>query len=109
MDARDDARLTDGERLAFANLEAAVAAEDRRLANRLKRWGRLHVIAHLPNPAWLRSAWWAGLVVVAGLLLVVVSLATAWVLGVIGAIIAACGLWMATRAVQRRWGRASPS
>ncbi len=109
MDARDDARLTDRERLAFASLEAAAAAEDRRLAHRLKRWSRLHVTAHLPtNPIWLRSGWWAGLVLVAGLLLVVVSLATAWVLGVIGAVITACGLWMVTRAVQRRWGRASP-
>ncbi len=105
MDARDDARLTDRERLALANLEATAAAEDRRLANRLNGSRRFNVNAHLPSiPVRLRSGWWAGPVVVVGLVLALVSLATAWVLGVIGAVIAACGLWMATGAIHRRWG-----
>jgi Protein of unknown function (DUF3040) len=110
MDARDDARLTDSERLALANLEATAAAEDRRLAARLKGSSRLHVIAHPPRiPVWLRSGWWAGPVVVSGLVLMLVSLSTVWVLGVVGAVIAAWGLWMVTRAVHRRWGsRGSP-
>jgi hypothetical protein len=109
MDARDDARLTDSERLAFASLEAAAAAEDRRLANRLKGSSRLHVIAQLPRiPVWLGSGWWAG-PVVAGLVLVLVSLSTVWVLGVVGAVMAACGLWMVTGAIQRRWGSTGPT
>jgi Protein of unknown function (DUF3040) len=105
MDARDDARLTDRERLALANLEARAAAEDRRFANRLTGSSRFGVIARLPRiPVRLRNGWSAGLVVVAGLVLVVVSLATAWAVGVAGAVIAACGLWMVTGAVHRRWG-----
>jgi hypothetical protein len=110
MDARDDARLTDRERLALANLEAAAAAEDRRLANRLKGSSRFQVTAHLSRiPMRLRSGWWAGPLVVAGLVLVVVSLATVWVVGVMGAVMAACGLWMVIGAIHRRWGaRAGP-
>jgi hypothetical protein len=106
MDARDDARLTDRERLALANLEAAAAAEHSRLANRLKGSSRLDLTAHLPRiPVHLRSGWWVEPLVAAGLVLVLVSLATAWILGVI----AACGLWMATGAFHRRWGaRARP-
>ena len=49
MDARDDARLTDWERLALASLEAAAAAQDLRLANRLKGSSRLHVVARRPR------------------------------------------------------------
>ena len=43
MSARDDASLTDRERAAFAGLEATAAAEDPRLASRLKGSSRLRV------------------------------------------------------------------
>ena len=105
MSARDDASLTDRERAALAGLEATAAAEDPQLASRLTGSSRLRVITHLPRiPAWSRSRWWAGPLVAVGLVLVVVSLSTVWVVGVAGAVIAACGLWIVTGAVQRRWG-----
>jgi hypothetical protein len=105
MGAQDDARLTDSERFAVARLEATAAAEDPHFASRLKGSSRLRAITHLGRiPAWLHSGWWAGPLIVVGLMLVLVSLSTVWVLGVVGAVIAACGLWMVTAAVKRRWG-----
>lgn len=105
MSARDDASLTDRERAALAGLEATAAAEDPRLASRLKGSSRLRVTTHFPGiPAWPRSRWWAGPLIVIGLVLVLVSLSTVWVVGVAGVVVAACGLWVVAGAVQRRLG-----
>ena len=49
MSARDDASLTDRERAALAGLEATAAAEDPRLASRLKGSSRLRVTTHFPS------------------------------------------------------------
>jgi hypothetical protein len=109
MSARDDESLTDRERAALAGLEATATAEDPHLASRLNGSSRLGVITHFPRiPAWLRSGWWAAPLIAVGLVLVLVSITTVWVLGVVGAAIAACGLWLVTVAVQRRWGSTGP-
>ena len=109
MSARDDASLTDRERTALAGLEARAAAEDPHLASRLMGSSRLAASTHsLRIPAWLRGGWWAGPLIAVGLVLVVVSLSAVWMLGVVGAAIAACGLWLVTGAVGRHWGSTSP-
>jgi Protein of unknown function (DUF3040) len=103
MSTRDEASLTDRERAALASLESVAAAEDPQLAKRLGGASRLRLIAHVPRiPAWLHSRWWAVPLLVLGLVLVVVGISTTVVLSVIGAILAAGGLWIAAMVAERR-------
>jgi hypothetical protein len=104
MSTRDDASLTAKERAALANLEAMAAAEDPQLATRLRGSRRLRLFTRLPAiPAWLRSAWWGIPALVVGLALVILSLSVNFVLGLAGAVLAAAGLWLVAKMVDRRW------
>ncbi|MGH3494616.1 MAG: DUF3040 domain-containing protein [Acidimicrobiales bacterium] len=110
MSTRDDASLTAQERAALARLEAMAAADDPQLAARLKGpMFRLRLVAHRPEvPAWLRSPWlrnrwWGAPAAVAGLVMTLWGLSTTWVLGVVGALTAAFGLWLLAGVVERRW------
>ncbi|MGH9056195.1 MAG: DUF3040 domain-containing protein [Acidimicrobiales bacterium] len=110
MSTRDDASLTAQERAALARLEATAVADDPQLAARLKGpMFRLRLAAHHPElPAWLHSPWlrhrwWGALAAVAGLVMMLWGLSTTWVLGVVGALAAAFGLWLIAGAVDRRW------
>ena len=109
MSTRDDASLTARERAALASLAAVAAAEDPQLARRLRGASRRRAVPQLLRiPGWMRSRWLAGPLVVVGLALVVVGLSVTVVLGVAGAAIAACGLWLTARAIQSRWFVARP-
>jgi Protein of unknown function (DUF3040) len=103
MSPPDDASLTAGERAALAGLEANAAAEDPSLASRLRGSGRRPVIAH---PGRIRTAdrpgWWGAPLVLIGLILVALSLSTAWALGVVGSLIAVGGLYLIAASVARR-------
>jgi hypothetical protein len=105
MSTRDDARLTAQERAALSNLEALASADDPQLAARLRgpnRWRLLVPVFALPE--WVRSIWVAAPAVLAGLVLAVVSLSIGLALGVVGAVLAAAGLWSLVTAAERRWG-----
>jgi hypothetical protein len=86
------------------------AAEDPQLARRLRGAGRFRPIIHVPRiPVRAPSSWWAAPLVLVGLALVVASLSTTVVLGVVGAVITASGLRLAAGAIERRWmGDRSP-
>jgi hypothetical protein len=104
MSTRDDASLTAKERAALASLEAMAAAEDPQLASRLRGSRGLRLFTRLPAiPTWLRSAWWGVPALVVGLILVILSLSLSVVLGCVGAVLAAAGLWMVVGMVDRRW------
>ena len=104
MGTRDDASLSAQERAALAHLEAAAAADDPQLAAWLRGPGRLHLLASLPKlPAWMRNRWWGGPIALLGLVLVVLSMSTGWILGIFGAGLATVGLWLLVEAVRLRW------
>jgi hypothetical protein len=104
MSTRDDASLTAKERAALASLEATAAAEDPQLASRLRGSRRLHLFPGLPAiPSWLRSAWWGVPALAVGLALVILSLSVSVLLGFVGAVLAAAGLWLLVKMVDRRW------
>jgi hypothetical protein len=104
MSTRDDASLTAKERAALASLEAMAAAEDPQLASRLRGSRRLRLFTGMPAiPSWLRSTWWGVPALVVGLALIVLSLSVSVVLGVIGGVLAAAGLWLVIGMVDRRW------
>ena len=104
MSTRDDASLTAKERAALASLEATAAAEDPQLASRLRGSRRLRLFTGLPAiPVWLRSSWWGIPALAVGLALVVLSLSVSVVLGFVGAVLAAAGLWLVVKMVDRRW------
>ena len=104
MSTRDDSRLTAQERAVLANLEATATADDPQLAARLRGPGRWKVFASLPSvPGWIRSLWVAVPAILAGLALTALSLSTSLAVGVIGAGIAAAGLWSLVGETERRW------
>jgi Protein of unknown function (DUF3040) len=111
MSTRDDARLTAQERAAFAGLEAAAAADDPQLAKRLRGsngiWirsvlSRTTRIAAAGSQRLLHLGWWGIPIALVGLLLVVVSMSAGLVLGVVGALISASGLYLVARAIRDR-------
>jgi Protein of unknown function (DUF3040) len=111
MSTRDDARLTAQERAAFAGLEAAAAADDPQLAKRLRGsngiWirsvlSRTTRIAAAGSQRLLHLGWWGIPIAVVGLLLVVVSMSAGLVLGVVGALISAFGLYLVARTIRDR-------
>jgi hypothetical protein len=104
MSTRDDASLTAKERAALASLEATAAAEDPQLASRLRGSRQLRLFTRLPAiPPWLRSTWWGIPALVVGLALIILSLSVSVVLGFVGAVLAAAGLWMLAGMIDRRW------
>src|ERR1700739_922930 len=104
MSTRDDASLTAKERAALASLEAMAAAEAPHLASRLRGSRGLGLFTRLPAiPAWLRSTWWGVPALVVGLALMILSLSVGVALVFVGAALAAVGLWMVIRVVDRRW------
>lgn len=104
MSTRDDSRLTAQERAVLANLEATATADDPQLAARLRGPGRWKLIASVPSfPGWIRSVWLAVPAILVGLVLTAASLSTSLVVGVIGVVIAAAGLWSLVSAAERRW------
>jgi hypothetical protein len=108
MSTRDDASLTDRERAALASLEAVAAAEDPQLAKRLRGTNRLHLTARLPSvPAWLQSRWMAAPLLLVGLILVLLGLATTFVLSILGVLLTAAGLGLALEAAKVRWAARS--
>jgi hypothetical protein len=109
MSTRDDATLTARERAALASLAAMAAAEDPQLASRLRGSARIHLVLRLPRiPDRVRSEWWGTPMLVIGLALMVLSLSSTMVLGVAGAVMAACGAWLVAEALGRRWSRRAP-
>jgi hypothetical protein len=106
MGTRDDASLTAKERAALASLEAVAAAEDPQLASRLRGSSRWHWLTRLPAiPVWVRSSWWGVPALVIGLALIVLSLGVGLALGLLGAAMAAAGLWLVVGLIDRRWIR----
>jgi hypothetical protein len=102
MATRDEASLSDQERAALAHLEARAAADDPQLAGRLRGPGSRRQLPEFPPvPVWTGSGWWALPVALVGLLIMVFSLSTLAVVGVIGALVMAAGLWMGACAVDR--------
>jgi hypothetical protein len=88
MSTRDDASLT------------------AKLASRLRGSRGLRLFPRRPAmPAWVRSTWWGIPALVVGLALVILSISVSLVLGVAGAVLAAAGLWLVIRMVDRRWLR----
>lgn len=112
MSTRDDARLTAEERAAFSNLEAMAMADDPQLASRLRgpaRWhplnaaARLHAAAQSARvPAWAYQPWFCVPALAVGLVLAVLSLAVGWWLGVLGAVLAVCGITLLLRFAARQ-------
>jgi hypothetical protein len=103
MSTRDEASLNARERAALANLEAQAAADDPQLARRLRGSSRFRLVTTLPRiPAWLWQSWWGAPVAVVGLVLIVLSLSTGLVVGLVGAAMAAAGLRMVVGAIERR-------
>jgi hypothetical protein len=115
-----DARLSAAERAALAHLEAAAAAEDPRLAARLRgapaarlRWlafGFLPLlVAHLsvPRAAWARSGWWGVPVLAGGFGLMIAGLTFGLALAVVGALVATAGLRMLAGVAESRGHRHS--
>jgi Protein of unknown function (DUF3040) len=111
MSTRDDARLTAQERAAFAGLEAAAAADDPQLAKRLRGSNRIWIrsvltrttrIAAAGSHRLLNLGWWGIPITLVGLLLVVVSMSAGLLLGVVGAVISAFGLYLVAHGVRDR-------
>jgi hypothetical protein len=102
MGLRDEASLTARERAALANLEARVAADDPNLARRLSgRRRQIHL--RVPAlPAWDGPAWWCAPVMVIGLVLAAVGIATTMAVAVVGVLIELAGLRMLAVVVERR-------
>jgi hypothetical protein len=118
MGTRDDARLTAQERVALAGLESAAVADDPQLAARLKGSNAIWIRSVLLRPSvflvgkwrWLlHHGWWGVPIVVAGLVIVVVSMSTGFAWGVAGALTAAVGLRLVAEAVEDHWMSASGS
>jgi hypothetical protein len=106
---RDDASLTAGERAALAGLEASAAAQDPWLARRLSGASRLPVIVDLRRILMAgRPGWWGASLILIGLILVVLSLSTAWALGVVGSLITMGGLCLIAASVARRSAKPRP-
>lgn len=104
MSTRDDSRLTAQERAVIANLEATATADDPQLAARLRGPSRWKLVASVPSlPGWIRSLWLAVPAILVGLVLTAASLSTSLAVGVVGAGIAATGLWSLVSAAERRW------
>jgi hypothetical protein len=104
MSTRDDARLTAQERAALSNLEALATADDPQLAARLRGPTRWSPLVRLPTlPAWVRSIWIAVPAMLVGLALTVASLSIGLAVGVIGAGVAAAGLWSVVTTAERRF------
>lgn len=110
MGRRDDSSLNAIERAALACLEAKAAAEDPALAGRLRGASRFPVIAYLRRTGMGGSRGWCGApLILVGLILAALSLSTTWVMGVVGSLITAWGLWMVAAAVERRRPNAGSS
>jgi hypothetical protein len=110
-----DARLSAAERAALAHLEAAAAAEDPRLAARLKGTAaarlRMLALGFLPLlaahlfvrlAAWPRAGWWGVPVLVGGFCLMAAGLTYGLSLGIAGALLATAGLRMLAGVVEAR-------
>jgi Protein of unknown function (DUF3040) len=108
MSTRDES-LNARERAALASLEAQAVADDPVLARRLRGSSRFRLLTNVPTiPAWLWQSWWGAPVAVLGLVLVVLSLSTGFVVGLIGALMATAGLRMLLGAIQGRRGGSAP-
>lgn len=107
-----DARLSAAERAALADLEAAAAAADPRLAERLKGASESRVRTVLPalrrfQPevlrlwvSFLRLGWWGVPLSAAGLALMVLGLSAGPAFCVLGAIVAVGGLRLVAEALE---------
>ncbi len=109
MSTRDEASLNARERAALASLEAQAAAEDPVLARRLRGSSPFRFVTKMPGiPAWLWQSWWGTPVALLGLVLVVLSLGTGFVVGLVGALMLTAGLRMLGGAIQGRGSASRP-
>lgn len=109
-----DSGLSPQERAAFADLEAAVRADDPQMAARMRSatGGHSHartfpprLVAYLVG-RWriaLRHSWWGAPALVVGLALTVLSMSTSILAGVVGLLIAAVGTRLIVEQVRVRW------
>lgn len=109
-----DARLSAAERAALADLEAAAAAADPRLAERLKGASESRLRTVLPalrrfQPevlrvwvSFLRLGWWGVPLSAAGLVLMVLGLSAGPALCVLGTVVAAGGLRLVAEVLEGR-------
>jgi hypothetical protein len=93
MGARDEASLSPQERAVLAGLEARAEADDPRLAEQLRgrrRWWPGHFGARVK--ARLQSVAVGCLILALGVAMMLLSISTTLILGVVGAVLAAGGL-----------------
>ena len=109
-----DARLSAAERAALADLEAAAAADDPRLASRLRGSSVVRARSVLPRllprltAAWTRvlsARWWGVPVTLAGLALIVLGISAGTALSVVGVITSVVGLRILAEMVDLRLRR----
>jgi hypothetical protein len=109
-----DARLSQQERAALANLEAAAVADDPQFAARLRGSALFRVKAGVPRLAamlvgyWralLRNGWWGAPIAVLGLGLMILGMSNSIWLSIAGAGLAAFGLRLVAQAADDVWRR----
>jgi len=98
LSSRDEVALSESERLALAWLEESAKAEDPRLADRL---------AARPGPGWLsrlplRSKWLPPLLVVAGLVALLWTVAASTWAASAAALVVTAGLWLGVEGYKAR-------
>jgi hypothetical protein len=102
MVGREDVHLTAEERAVLARLEAS-AAQDRRLARRLARPDHPQRLRDHRLPDWPRQPLWAIILLIVGLALTLLSLATNPVVGGVGLLFTTAGLWHIGSLLRQRW------
>lgn len=109
-----DAKLSAAERAALADLEAAAVAADPGLAALLRGGARRRLRSdwravrggYIKTRAWIvRARWWGVPLTVAGLILMVLGLASALALSFAGALLTALGLAILAHMLQLRLTR----
>jgi hypothetical protein len=105
MSTRDEATLSAAERAALAGLESKAEADDPRLAAQLRGGGHALPSLHLPAALVRASQTWVGPVVaVAGLVLMILTLSSAVVLALVGALLFMGGLLLCSSLVRHGIG-----
>ena len=111
-----DARLSAAERAALADLEAAAAAHDPSLADRLRGGnapGVAPILAHIRaamTRVWSaleRARWCAAPLILIGFAMMVLGLGSAIALSVVGAVVTALGLRLLADIVDERFLRSA--